>query len=190
MLSSWQNEQDTQPEVAKDKSPESNQLTEKQKEIEQHKTNIELQKYLEEIELNLEIESKEKQELKEWSVSLVKSVGPSIWYPSEWQYPLPHKRLNTSNIQDIIKELNLLYEQERLPQIIFKKIEGKTIFISPSNSDQLTENMGSFGARSYMNSVTYTLTSVKEIDCVFFEFEPGDHAFPGKYCLEEINHPE
>lgn len=149
------------------------------------KINLELQNKIEEIELNLDIEQKEKQELQEWSLALVKSFGPSVWYPGEWRYPLPHKRLPKATPLEIIKEINILFEQKGLPQIILNNISEDTIFISISNSEQLTERMGSFGAISYMNSVIYSISSLKEIQCVFFEFEEGSHAFPGKYCLEE-----
>jgi hypothetical protein len=42
--------------------------------------------------------------------------------------------------------------------------------------------MGSHGATSYINTVIYSITSIKDIDCIWFDFVKGDHAVPGEYC--------
>jgi hypothetical protein len=47
---------------------------------------------------------------------------------------------------------------------------------------KLTRRMGSFGARSYIRSTLYSLTSLPGVDCVHFHFQEGDHASPGRYC--------
>jgi hypothetical protein len=41
--------------------------------------------------------------------------------------------------------------------------------------------MGTTGATAYIEAVTYTLTSLKNIHYVEFDFKEGDHAIPGRY---------
>ncbi len=66
-------------------------------------------------------------------------------------------------------------------KINFVKTSSDTIFIKIPESDILTQQMGTSGANYYMSSVIYTLTELKRIRYVSFDFVEGDHAIPGTY---------
>lgn len=66
-------------------------------------------------------------------------------------------------------------------QIIFIRTSNDTAFISIPDSRVMTQQMGSAGAEGFMIAATYTLTELKEINYVSFDFEEGDHAQPGVY---------
>lgn len=66
--------------------------------------------------------------------------------------------------------------------ILFAGFLGCSEYIGVDDDERLSRRMGSFGARSHINAVTYTITSVKDIDCISLEIEEGDHAVPGEYC--------
>jgi spore germination protein GerM len=77
--------------------------------------------------------------------------------------------------------LNRMFKQSQLPQVILVQLNGDTAVVRISNEQQLTQQMGSTGATSYLQAVTYTLTSLPGIDYVEFDFQEGDHAAPGRY---------
>lgn len=97
-------------------------------------------------------------------------------------YPIFKQPLKSSDVQTVISELNNEFMKTDLPKILFQKKENNIVFIGIDDAEQLTERMGSNGALSYMAEVTYSITSVKDVECVLFEFEEGDHAVPGQYC--------
>ena len=68
----------------------------------------------------------------------------------------------------------------------FVKISGDTIFIAIKESTYLTQQIGTTGAYDFMGTATYTLTELKGIHCVNFNFEEGDHAHPGTYGRKDF----
>ena len=121
-------------------------------------------------------------ELKEWAEKLVDGYGPGIWYISDSINPLFVKPVTSGNINEIIRELNQKFKQDRLPLITLFEIKGETVYVRIGDAEILTQQMGTHGASTYLNAITYSLASVNEIKCVIFDFEEGDHAVPGKYC--------
>jgi hypothetical protein len=71
-------------------------------------------------------------------------------------------------------------------QCFLKKISNDTIFISIPNSEFLSQRMGSTGAEIYMAETVYTLTELKGVRYVHFDFEEGDHAIPGAYRRKDF----
>ncbi len=121
-------------------------------------------------------------ELNQWSKKLADGYGTGIWITDESTYPIFVKSMKSANVNDIINELNQLYEKNSFPKIVFKKIDGRKAYVLIEDSEHLTQRMGTSGASSYLKEVSYSICSVKNIDCVNIEFEEGDHAFPGDYC--------
>jgi len=118
---------------------------------------------------------------------LIACYGTGIWdYSDAINFPVFVKSMKGSGVQDIIAELNERFKKYKQPQIIIKKKEGRTVFIGIDNEDQLGEQMGSNGALSYMTAVTYSLVSVKGIECVYFDIGESEHAGPGKYCNDSL----
>lgn len=66
-------------------------------------------------------------------------------------------------------------------QIKFDGTSNDTAFLSIPDSEVLTQQMGTTGAKSFMISVTFSFTELKGINCVSFDFKEGDHGKPGVY---------
>jgi len=71
-------------------------------------------------------------------------------------------------------------------QVAFKKVSNDTAYVAIPNSSVLTQTMGSTGATQYMAVATYTLTEMKGIRYVHFDFTEGDHAEPGTYGRQQF----
>ena len=117
-----------------------------------------------------------------WSKKLIDGYGTGIWLTENTDLPVFVKSMKRADAVDIINELNQIYERNRMPKVIFQKIEGKKAYVLIENSEKLTQRMGSSGASSYLNEVSFSICSVKNIDCVHIAFTAGDHALPGDYC--------
>jgi hypothetical protein len=120
--------------------------------------------------------------LKLWSKKIVEGYGPGIWYMDESTHPVFVKSIESKDIQKILIEMNSRFKQDGLPQILFQKVDGNIAYVRVDNEALLTQRMGTHGAISYLNAVTYTIASIDGIECVWFDFAGGDHAVPGKYC--------
>jgi uncharacterized phage infection (PIP) family protein YhgE len=118
---------------------------------------------------------------------LIAGYGTGIWdYGENINYPVFVKSMKGAGVREVIAELNRRFQKYKQPKIAFKKKEDNTVFIGVDNEEQLGEQMGSSGALSYMTSVTYSLTSIKGVDCVYFDIGEGEHASPGKYCKDSL----
>jgi len=124
----------------------------------------------------------QKKDLEAWSNNLVESYGPSIWYFGVYEKPIFYKHSKGNTIQDIISELNTLLKKDGIPTVMLDKIDKNVAYVRVSDDEYLTQRMGSSGANSYLKVVIYSLASLKNIDCVYFDFDTGAHAEPGKYC--------
>lgn len=89
--------------------------------------------------------------------------------------------IDTMTVQHIISLLNNNYDSIHLDYI---KTSHDTVYVHIPNSEMLTERIGSTGAQMYMASTTYSLTELKGIKYVNYDFEEGDHASPGVYNRE------
>ncbi len=72
-------------------------------------------------------------------------------------------------------------------QIKFIRTSNDTAYISIPDSEVLTQQMGSAGAESFMISTTFSLTELKGINYVSFDFKEGDHGIPGVYNRNSWN---
>jgi len=118
---------------------------------------------------------------------LIAGYGTGIWdYAGNANYPIFVKSMKDAGVREVIAELNDRFQKYKQPKVKFKKKEHDTVFIGVDNEEQLEEQMGSNGAIGYMTTVTYSLTSVKGIACVYFDIGEGEHASPGKYCKDNL----
>lgn len=78
----------------------------------------------------------------------------------------------------VVNGINKIYPQFKLA---LSSVSNDTVFTSVDNADQLTENIGSFGANEYLATVVINLTTLKNINFVSIDFRPGNHAMPGVY---------
>jgi hypothetical protein len=84
---------------------------------------------------------------------------------------------------DIINDINGAWENIKLQ---FEKTSNDTVFVSIPNSVHLTERMGSAGASGYIAAATYSLTELKNIRYINYQFKEGDHLAPGTYSRESF----
>ncbi len=80
--------------------------------------------------------------------------------------------------EDIVDALNLKYPEIKMQWV---KLEGSKAFVAIPEATYLTQQSGSEGARAYLAEATYSLTELKGITSVEFDFDEGDHARPGVY---------
>ncbi len=106
-----------------------------------------------------------------------------IWFPvfdsAKGDVVLKQQRQvskDTLTADKLIKEINDSWEGIKLE---FRKISHDTLYVAIPESAVLTRQMGSSGAYSYISSTTYTLTELKHIKFVNYDFEEGDHLAPG-----------
>lgn len=123
----------------------------------------------------------QKHDLAHWAQQLAEKFGPSIWYFGKNERPLPNRVMPDATPQQLVHELNILFKTSSLPQVTLAKIDAHTAYVRVTDDFQLTQNMGTTGATSYIQVVTYTLTSLPAIKSVEFDFKEGDHALPGRY---------
>ena len=86
--------------------------------------------------------------------------------------------IDTMSAKNLIQLINNNYDSIHLDYI---KTSHDTIYVHIPHSEMLTERIGSTGADIYMASATYSLTELKGIKYVNYDFEEGDHASPGVY---------
>ena len=86
--------------------------------------------------------------------------------------------IDTMSAQNIIQLINNNYDSIHLDYV---KISHDTIYVHIPNSEMLTERIGSTGAEMFMASTTYSLTELKGIHFVNYDFVEGEHAAPGVY---------
>ena len=91
---------------------------------------------------------------------------------------LKNREVNADTLtpQKIISEINSVN-----PSILleFKKVSNDTIFVLIPDSYYLTERIGTTGASCYMASTTFSLTELKGVKYVNYDFEAGEHLSPG-----------
>lgn len=82
----------------------------------------------------------------------------------------------------------LVLLNEKYPDIPVEldKISYDTVFVKIDNSSVLTQQSGTAGADAFLATVIYNLSEFRNITCVNFDFEPGDHAVPGTYSREDF----
>ena len=80
--------------------------------------------------------------------------------------------------KNLIQLINNNYDSIHLDYI---KTSHDTIYVHIPHSEMLTERIGSTGAEMYLASATWSLTELKGIKYVNYNFEEGDHASPGVY---------
>ena len=81
-------------------------------------------------------------------------------------------------VKNLIQIINNNYDSIHFDYI---KTFYDTIYVHIPHSEMLTERIGSTGAEMFMASTTWSLTELKNIKYVNYDFEEGDHASPGVY---------
>lgn len=86
--------------------------------------------------------------------------------------------IDTMSAKNLIQLINNNNDSIHLDYI---KTSHDTIYVHIPHSEMLTERIGSTGAEMYMASATWSLTELKGIKYVNYDFQEGDHASPGVY---------
>lgn len=82
---------------------------------------------------------------------------------------------------DIIDAINYKYPHIKLEWV---KQNGNKAFVKIADARYLTSGSGTQGAKAYLAEVTFSLTELKGIKEVNYNFIEGDHAHPGVYTRE------
>jgi len=105
-----------------------------------------------------------------------------LWHVDEARGLKLHKPelggIDTMSAKNLIQIINANYDSIYLDYV---KISHDTVYVHIPHSEMLTERIGSTGADMYMASTTWSLTELKNIKYVNYDFEEGDHASPGVY---------
>ena len=77
--------------------------------------------------------------------------------------PYFHHRSKSDNIQDVLSELNILFNSDGFPEIILKGIDSHVAYLRVNDASLCSAGMGLTGTRAYITVVQYTLTSLDYI---------------------------
>jgi hypothetical protein len=106
-------------------------------------------------------------------------VWVSVFDSAKRDIELTQQRMvnpDTLTAAKLINEINVAWDGIKLE---FRKISNDTLYVAIPESSVLTQQMGSSGAFSYISSTTFTLTELKHIKFVNYDFVEGDHLSPG-----------
>jgi len=67
------------------------------------------------------------------------------------------------------------------PKLKLIEVSSDTAYLEVINSYYLTQSMGSAGAEEYITKSGISLLEIEGINYVDFNFEMGDHAYPGTF---------
>ncbi len=124
----------------------------------------------------------QKKETDEWIGAVVKGIGPCVWAIGPFEKPMPEQILPKATPEELMTKLNQRFQSTNSPEATLVEVKDRIAFIKIVQDRKLTQEMGTFGASAYINSIVFTLYSVGGINCVNVDFKEGDHAFPGTYC--------
>ena len=108
-----------------------------------------------------------------------------------WEVDLKKKTLKKNpglistsiNADSVISGLNRQYENILLEKVSIAK---DTINLKITNSDHLTNQIGSTGAAQYIAQTVINLVSVPGIKYVHIDIKEGDHAGPGTWSRKDF----
>jgi len=121
-------------------------------------------------------------ELGQWNRQLHKGYGPGIWLISDSENPEFKYKSQSDKVEEIIKDLNVVFRGKKYPQVIFKKMDNNTAVLSLDKPGSLTKKMGATGTAYYLKEILYTVTSAKEVDCIYLDIPGGDSTQVKKTC--------
>lgn len=125
------------------------------------------------------------------------SLSTSVKFPLTPIWKFDHHKYRAKQVRKPLQEeLNTQYlvklinhTHDKKIHLDFIKQSNDTIYVSIKESTYLTQSNGTTGASEYIQEATFTLTEIKGINYVNFDFVEGDHATPGvrsrKYFLEK-----
>jgi hypothetical protein len=113
----------------------------------------------------------------------LKEKGAAIWGCDDVHAAAVIKKtpMVGSNLPALIAALNQVHAAVEQPLLQLQGLERDTAVVTVNDPTLLTHRMGSTGAMCYLAGATFTLTSIKGIDSVWFDIPEGDHASPGRY---------
>jgi hypothetical protein len=118
--------------------------------------------------------------------STAKKDSVSIWvYDYLKEMPVKNREINADTLtpKKLIDFINSYKGGDKI-HLAFVKISHDTMYVKIIESTFLTQQMGTTGADDYMSTTIFTLTELKGIKYVNFDFEEGDHAAPGTYSRQ------
>jgi hypothetical protein len=110
------------------------------------------------------------------------NTGPAIFkYDYSQEMPVRNNGVNSDTL-NVAKLLHLI-NTEKI-HLYFVKASNDTIFFKIKESTYLTQSIGNYGADAFISTATWTLTELKGIKYVNFDFKKGRHGMPGTYSRQ------
>ena len=111
----------------------------------------------------------------------------SIWvYDFETKSPVKNREIKEDTLtpKQMVKFINSISPEEI--HLDFVKVSHDTIYVKIKESTYLTQSIGTTGTDEYISTTTYTLTELKNIKYVNYDFIIGDHVMPGTYSRKDF----
>ncbi|MCT4673100.1 MAG: hypothetical protein ACPGSG_11195 [Prolixibacteraceae bacterium] len=113
------------------------------------------------------------------------SIWSSVW--DETVSDVAFKKVGNSDVKSYsIEELVQILNSTLFLDVEVIDQQTETIKVRVNRSEELTEHMGSSGARTCLGIITFTLTENPNVKKVDMEFECGSHASPGTYSRADF----
>jgi len=107
---------------------------------------------------------------------------PTLWKcSSDATAVISDTRPGSHTVAEIATALNQRFESAKLPTVRILRTDQDTVVLTVSDPAQLTQRMGTTGARCYLAEVTFSLTSIDGVDYIWLDVPEGDHAEPGRF---------
>ena len=148
---------------------------------------IQLESQIADLEAKLDMQNEHRREL----IALLTDNRRGLWGDTlNAEYLTFRKSTPGKNAGQLVALLNEAYSADSNPGLKLVKVANGMAHVRVLDPEKLGLRMGTTGAWVYIGSVTLTLTSIPEIDSVYFDFGPEydpanpkhfemDHASPG-----------
>lgn len=109
-----------------------------------------------------------------------------VWAPGEEATSIHFAEpVDSEDVSDLVAAFNRRFSDPFFPELRLQSIQGSVAHVGVSDEQKLTEQMGSTGSAVYLSAMTYTLTSLPQIDSVYLDIAPGSHARPRTYTRSD-----
>lgn len=123
------------------------------------------------------------QQLERWAKALTNGYGPGIWeYSQDHLRPLYDREPREATVSGILNELNDVHREAGHPLLLLQKVEDGVVFLGTGQHPISITQLAHSQATDYLQSALYSVTSLGDVECVYFDIHEGDYVAPGKFC--------
>lgn len=131
----------------------------------------------------LDHQKKRYQRLERWAKALADGYGPGIWvYDIDLFRPLYDREPGVATVSGILNEPNDVHREAGRPLLTLQKVEDGVAYLGIGLDPISITQLAHAQATAYLQSALYSVTSLGDVECVYFDISEGDYVTPGKYC--------